>query len=208
MITQYSYGECVCKSNKPNVLDYYQKWKADEIRADLQKRRTDAIMIFDNIDYSINIGCGIRSNNAFLGKAVYVCGRRKYDKRSAAGTNHYENVYHADTVKEVIDHVHSLGYIVYAIDNIMEYDPINLLDVALPRRSAFVFGQEGAGLDRETIDLCDNMLFIGMYGSVRSLNVAVAAGIVQYEYTRQWRNQKEILICVILLVTYIWIIKM
>lgn len=187
MITKYSYGQCECKSKKPNVIDYYQTWTAEEIRADLQPRRTEAIMIFDNIDYSINIGCGIRSNNAFLGRAVYVCGRRKYDKRSAAGTNHYENVYHADTVKEVIDYVRSLGYTVFAIDNIMRYKPINISDYALPQKSAFVFGQEGTGLDEETINMCDHMLFIGMDGSVRSLNVAVAAGIVQYEYTRQWK---------------------
>ena len=69
----------------------------------------------------------------------------------------------------------------------MEYSPINLMDVALPKRSAFVFGEEGPGLSRGAIDLCDNMLYIGMFGSVRSLNVAVAAGIVQYEYSRQWR---------------------
>jgi tRNA G18 (ribose-2'-O)-methylase SpoU len=69
----------------------------------------------------------------------------------------------------------------------MEYSPVNLLDVTLPKRSAFVFGEEGLGLSSDDIHLCDGMLFIGMYGSVRSLNVAVAAGIVQYEYCRQWR---------------------
>jgi tRNA G18 (ribose-2'-O)-methylase SpoU len=186
-IEQYSYGIDHINSRKANVIDFYKEWQTQDIRADLQENRSDAIMIFQNVDYNINIGCGIRSNNAFLGKAVYICGRRKYDKRSTAGTAHYEHVYHADTLKEVIDYVHTLGYTVYAIDNIMEYSPVNLLDVTLPKRSAFVFGEEGLGLSSDDIHLCDGMLFIGMYGSVRSLNVAVAAGIVQYEYCRQWR---------------------
>jgi len=186
-IEQYSYGIDHINSRKANVIEFYKDWQTKDIRADLQKNRSDIIMIFENIDYNINIGCAIRSNNAFLGKAVYICGRRKYDKRSTAGTNHYENIYHADTTKEVIEHVKSLGYYVYAIDNIMEYSPVNLMDTTLPKRAAFVFGEEGPGLLSETIDLCDSMLYIGMYGSVRSLNVAVAAGIVQYEYTRQWR---------------------
>ena len=186
-IEQYSYGIDHINSKKANVIEFYKDWQTKDIRADLQKNRSDIIMIFENIDYNINIGCAIRSNNAFLGKAVYICGRRKYDKRSAAGTNHYENIYHADTTKEVIEHVKSLGYYVYAIDNIMEYSPVNLMDTTLPKRAAFVFGEEGPGLLPETIDLCDSMLYIGMYGSVRSLNVAVAAGIVQYEYTHQWR---------------------
>lgn len=188
MIEQYSWGTDHINSRKANVIDFYKEWQTKDIRADLQEGRSEAIMIFENIDYNINIGCAIRSNNAFLGKSVYICGRRRYDKRSTAGTGHYENVYHADNIKEVIDLVHSLGYIVYAIDNIMEYSPVNLMDTTFPKRSAFVFGEEGPGLSQEAIDLCDNMLYIGMYGSVRSLNVAVAAGIVQYEYTRQWRH--------------------
>lgn len=186
-IEKYSYGIDHINSRKANVIEFYKDWQTKDIRADLQKNRSKAIMIFENIDYNINIGCAIRSNNAFLGKAVYICGRRRYDKRPTAGTGHYENVYHADTTEEVINYVKSLGYIVYAIDNIMEYNPINLMDVTLPERSAFVFGEEGPGLSQGSIDLCDNMLYIGMYGSVRSLNVAVAAGIVQYEYARQWR---------------------
>ena len=186
-IEQYSYGIDHINSRKANVIDFYKDWQTKDIRADLQKNRSEAIMIFENIDYNINIGCAIRSNNAFLGKSVYICGRRRYDKRSTAGTGHYENVYHADNIKEVIDFVHSLGYVVYAIDNLMDYGPVNLMDVTFPERSAFIFGEEGPGLSKEAIDLSDGMIYIGTYGSVRSLNVAVAAGIVQYEYTRQWR---------------------
>ena len=188
MIEKYSYGIDHINSRKANVIDFYKDWQTQDIRADLQKNRSEAIMIFENIEYNINIGCAIRSNNAFLGKEVYICGRRRYDKRSTAGTGHYENVYHADNIKEVIDFVHSLGYVVYAIDNLMDYGPVNLMDVTFPERSAFIFGEEGPGLSKEAIDLSDGMIYIGTYGSVRSLNVAVAAGIVQYEYTRQWRN--------------------
>lgn len=187
MITKYPYANDTIQSNRSNVIEYYRQWQTKEVRADLQKNRSDAIMIFQNISYNINIACSIRSNNAFLGKEIYICGRRKYDSRACVGTNHFENVYHADNLKEVIDHCHSLGYAVYAIDNIMEYNPINLMDMRFPQKSAFVFGEENAGLSQEDIELCDGMIYIGMYGSVRSLNVSVASGIILYEYTRQWR---------------------
>ena len=187
MITKYSYGQDTCNSEKANVIDYYKTWKTEEIRADLQENRSEAVMIFNNINYNINIGCAIRSNNAFLGKAVYIVGRRKYDKRSTAGMAHYEHVYHADTLEEVVDYLKHDGYIVYAVDNIDEYNPCNIMDINLPRKSAFVFGEEGPGLSAKDIILCDGMLSIGMYGSVRSLNVACAATVVQYEYCRQWR---------------------
>ena len=187
MITKYSQGQMMIDSRKANVIDLYKKMRSDEIKADLQKNRSDVVLILQHIQYNINIGSAIRSNNAFLGKEVYVVGRRKYDIRSCAGTNHYENVYHADTLQEVIEYLHSLGYTIYAVDNIMEYNPVNLFDEELPKKSAFVFGEEGTGLSKEEIEMCDKMLYIGMYGSVRSLNVASAATVVEYEYSKQWR---------------------
>lgn len=188
MITQYSYGKEMINSAKANVIDYYKQWTSKEIRADLQKNRTDIVMILQHVQYNINIGSVIRSNNAFLGKEVYIIGRRRYDKRSCAGVHHYETVYYSDCLKEVIEYLHSLGYIVYAVDNIMEYNPINLFDEQLPKKSAFLFGEEGAGLSQEDIKLCDKMIYIGMYGSVRSLNVACAATVIEYEYSKQWRK--------------------
>ena len=71
-IEQYSYGIDHINSRKANVIDFYKDWQTKDIRADLQKNRSEAIMIFENIDYNINIGCAIRSNNAFLGKSVYM----------------------------------------------------------------------------------------------------------------------------------------
>lgn len=41
MITQYSYGKETIDSAKANVIDYYKQWTSKEIRADLQKNRTD-----------------------------------------------------------------------------------------------------------------------------------------------------------------------
>lgn len=186
MITKYSYGQNII-TGKENVIEYYKGQLAEEVRADLQPRRTDCVMILQHVNYNINIGSVIRSNNAFLGKEVYVVGRRRIDKRGTAGTYHYEHVYHSDTLDEVVDYLHSLGYTIYAVDNIMEYNPVNILDEDFPKKSAFIFGEEGSGLSKREIELCDKMIYIGMYGSVRSLNVACAATVIEYEYSRRWR---------------------
>lgn len=50
---------------------------------------------------------------------------------------------------------------------------------------AVVMGSEGKGLRRLTKDLCDQLVNIPMAGSVASLNVSVATGIVLYEVVRQ-----------------------
>ena len=186
MITKYSYGQNVCKSTKNNVIERYKESCAAEVRADLMKNRSNMVLICENLDYNINIASAIRANNAFLNKEVYIAGRRKYDSRGACGTNHYENIYHADTVKEVIDKLHKDGYTVYAVDNVPEYNPQNIWDVNFNRNSAFLMGNEGDGISPESAKLCDGCIYVQQYGSVRSLNVAQCAAVISYEYRRRF----------------------
>jgi 23S rRNA (guanosine2251-2'-O)-methyltransferase len=57
------------------------------------------------------------------------------------------------------------------------------VDWTLP--SALVLGAEGSGLRRLVRETCDRVVCIPMRGSVDSLNVSVAAGVVLYEAVRQ-----------------------
>jgi 23S rRNA (guanosine2251-2'-O)-methyltransferase len=51
--------------------------------------------------------------------------------------------------------------------------------------SAVVLGAEGTGLRRLVRERCDRLVRLPMLGSVSSLNVSVAAGVVLYEAVRQ-----------------------
>lgn len=54
--------------------------------------------------------------------------------------------------------------------------------------TAFLIGNEGNGLKKETADLADEYLRIPMEGQVESLNAAIAATILMYESYRQRRQ--------------------
>ena len=58
-------------------------------------------------------------------------------------------------------------------------------DVDYRRPIALVLGGEEQGLRRLTREQCDQLVAIPMRGTVASLNVAVAAGVVLYEIDRQ-----------------------
>jgi tRNA G18 (ribose-2'-O)-methylase SpoU len=45
-----------------------------------------------------------------------------------------------------------------------------------------IFGQEQIGIPKEVLDMCDDVVYIRQFGTVRSLNVGTASGIVMYDY--------------------------
>ena len=55
--------------------------------------------------------------------------------------------------------------------------------------SVLILGSEDKGVSRELISLSDNQIMIPMTGSIGSLNVSVAAGILLYEIVRQRSKQ-------------------
>ena len=62
---------------------------------------------------------------------------------------------------------------------------VPLWEVDLPDRFAALFGNEGAGLPQEVIERSAVRITIPMVGTVSSLNLAIAAGIVLYECHRR-----------------------
>lgn len=63
--------------------------------------------------------------------------------------------------------------------------PRSLYETQLVGSLAFVLGSEGEGLRRLTRERCDELVAIPMQGSVTSLNVSVATGVVLFEALRQ-----------------------
>lgn len=51
--------------------------------------------------------------------------------------------------------------------------------------TTLLFGSEGGGLTEEAVELADDVREIESFGSTRSVNVGVAAGIAMYEWVRQ-----------------------
>jgi 23S rRNA (guanosine2251-2'-O)-methyltransferase len=60
------------------------------------------------------------------------------------------------------------------------------VDWTLP--SALILGAEGTGLRRLVRETCDRVVRIPMHGTVDSLNVSVAAGVVLYEAVHQRKD--------------------
>ena len=53
------------------------------------------------------------------------------------------------------------------------------------KKKAIIIGNEANGVSKEILDLADEKVIIPMLGKTESLNAAVAAGVILYEYVRQ-----------------------
>ena len=86
--------------------------------------------------------------------------------------------------RELVDRLKSLSVTVYAahLNGTADYREVTYGD-----RIAFLIGNEGNGLKDETAALADEYIKIPMAGKVESLNAAVAASILMYEYGRSMR---------------------
>lgn len=61
----------------------------------------------------------------------------------------------------------------------------NYTEISLSEPTAFIMGSEDEGVSPELLRLCDETVSIPMLGTIDSLNVSVAAGVLIYEAVRQ-----------------------
>ena len=177
----YAFGS----GNANNVIDEYKDKLMSEICETLDEKRTPLINICMNLTGDFNKASVIRANNAFIAKEVWIVGKRKFDRRGTVGTHHFEHVVFAEDLNGLPTLIDE-GYTIFPVDNNPEYEPVPVFEVTLPEKTAFIYGEEMLGLSLEVIESCNGQaLYIPQYGSVRSLNVAQAAAIMMYEYTRQ-----------------------
>jgi 23S rRNA (guanosine2251-2'-O)-methyltransferase len=88
----------------------------------------------------------------------------------------------ADAVKTSSGALHSLP--VCRTESLEKAEKL-LYDADFTRPTAIILGAEDTGIERNLVSLSDMQVKIPLYGTIRSLNVSVAASILMYEAVRQ-----------------------
>jgi len=164
-----------------NVVDEFRGMSVEDIKHVLDARRNALHIAVENLERDFNMGTIVRTANAFNAEAVHVVGRKQWNKRGAMATDLYMNVYYHRTIDEFLSAVN--GRSVIGIDNIKGSVPLH--GFHFPEQSVLVFGSEANGLSQEMIDSCRSVVEIEQFGSTRSVNVGVAAGIAMYAWMQQ-----------------------
>jgi 23S rRNA (guanosine2251-2'-O)-methyltransferase len=168
------------------AMDELNRKSVNEFR---QSEKTPVVVVLDNIRSMHNVGSVFRTADAFLIRAVYLCGytpqppHRDIHKTALGATETVDWQYFATTV-HAVQSLKSAGYNVFAVEQ--TEGSIPLQEFVLPESGslAVVFGNEVSGVGDEALELCDGSVEIPQWGMKHSLNISIAAGIVLWELVR------------------------
>ncbi len=176
--------ELLADGDRRNVVDRYRYWTVDAIRADLDTRRHPFHVAIENWEHDRNIGTVVRTANAFAAAAVHIVGRRRWNRRGAMMTDVYQHIRHHASIEELAAWAAAEDLRLVGVDNLPGATPLETTE--LPQRCVLLFGQEGPGLSAEARATAAQVVSIAQYGSTRSINAGVAAGIAMHTWIRQW----------------------
>ncbi|KQB83263.1 tRNA (guanosine(18)-2'-O)-methyltransferase [Corynebacterium oculi] len=173
----------LAEGDRRNVVDAYRYWRREAIVADIDTRRHPLHVAIENFENDANIGTVVRTANAFAADTVHIVGRRRWNRRGAMVTDRYQHLRHHPTVADLMAWARQEYIAVVAIDNTPGSVPLET--ARLPRRCVLLFGQEGPGVTPEAQEAAVMTCSIAQFGSTRSINAGVAAGIAMHAWVRQ-----------------------
>jgi tRNA G18 (ribose-2'-O)-methylase SpoU len=178
--------ELLALGDTRNVVDAYRYWTREAIIADIDRRRHRLHIAIENFGNDANIGAVVRTANAFAVDTVHIVGRRRWNRRGAMVTDRYQRLTHHDTTEDLLAFAAEIGLTAVAVDNVA--GSVRLEQTALPRECLLIFGSEGPGISPAAAAGAALTVSIAQFGSTRSINAAVAAGIAMHAWIARWAD--------------------
>ena len=189
------YANCNCQLISPQLAGYLAETESTQAvfavmplpePVALDQLTSSAILLLDGLQDPGNLGTIIRTADA-LGYHSLILGKGSVDPynskalRAMQGSQFKLQIVQAD-LDQAIPQLQSQGYRIAA--STLSSDSQSVKDYCLTdaKKWGIILGNEGNGVSPDCIELADVSLHIPMTGQAESLNVAIAAAIMMYEY--------------------------
>lgn len=155
-----------------------------------QREKLPVALVLDNVRSGLNVGSIFRTADAFALRQLILCGitaqppHREILKTALGSTESVDWTYFQDTL-DAVAVLKKAGWRVFAVEQTTEKTWLQDMVPQPGEQYAFVLGNEVSGVSAEVLALCDGVVEIPQFGTKHSLNVAVAAGIVAWEFARK-----------------------
>ena len=157
-----------------------------------ESEKSPFVIVLDNVRSQSNIGSIFRTADAFLTKAIYLCGitaappHREIQKTALGATESVDWKYFPKTI-DAITELKESGYIILGIEQAEGSVELQNMQIVAGENYALVFGNEVNGVDQDIINLCDHCVEIPQFGTKHSFNIAISTGIVLWELNKKGR---------------------
>lgn len=155
--------------------------------------RLPLVVILDNVRSLHNVGSVFRTCDAFAVEAIHLCGitatppNREINKTALGATETVPWIRWVSTL-DAIRQLRADGYLLIAAEQVKDSISLEKFTPSVAQKYALIFGHEVHGVAQEVLNQCDHFVEIPQLGTKHSLNVAVSAGIVLWEFFRKLRS--------------------
>ena len=183
--------ELVTKKNHQGVLAWLSvieyQYIANLLPMIFEKGEDPLIIALDGVSDVRNFGAIVRTAECLGAHAIIIpdkgSARITADAvKTSAGALHSFPVCREKSIVKAMEYLKESGLKIICA---AEKSGVTASDAQLTGPAVLILGSEDKGISRELIALSDQQIKIPMVGTIASLNVSVAAGILLYEIVRQ-----------------------
>jgi len=145
------------------------------------------VVVLDNVRSQHNIGSVFRTGDAFRVEEIILCGitatppNAEIHKTALGAEDAVYWRYVADTLTAV-EELKAMGYVVYSVEQAEHSISLESLTLEQNKKYAVILGHEVHGVQQSVVDDSDAGIDIPQYVTTHSINVAVTAEIVLWDF--------------------------
>lgn len=166
-------------------------FKYSDLETIIQEAKNQLIVLCDQIEDPHNLGAILRTCDA-SGVDGVIIGKHRSARLNATvakvstGAINTVKVAEVTNLVQTINRLKEAGYWIIAAEN--GIDAVDYTSFSVDMPLVLVVGSEGKGISKIVKEASDILVTIGMVGSVNSLNVSVATGILLFDILRRRKN--------------------
>jgi len=171
-------------------VEEYSYVSLETVFSKINDKEDALLLILDEIQDPHNLGAIIRTSAAAGIDGVIITEKNSAKvnhtvMKTSAGAANKIYIVQSKNIYKTIEQLKNSGFKV--LGTVLN-SVISMFDIKFNGKTVVIFGNEGEGVRKNILKLCDNVFKIPIAGNVESLNVSVAAGVLMYEVLRQKMN--------------------
>ena len=156
----------------------------------IKEKKKLNIVCLDEVTDPRNIGSIIRSSSSFEIDGIIVKDRHfpsesKLMYKSASGSMEHVNIFKVSNINTTLKYLREKNFWVYGFDSKGKED---FTDVKWEGNNILLFGSEGYGISKHTLNYTDYLVKITINNKIESLNISNSASIVFHYINKIKRN--------------------